>query len=61
MSDRQAQWLRFYEAALTGSAGLSYPDDGEVQKRVRSAERIADAAMARLDARDFPPNKAEES
>ena len=60
MNDRRQQWFVFYEAALTGSAGQGpCASMGEEDARVVSvnASRIADAAMARLDARDFPPTK----
>jgi len=52
---RREQWISFYTAALTGSAASPYdPDAIDVV-----AADIADAAMARLDARDFPEAKAE--
>lgn len=48
MIDRQAQWMRFFEAALSGTAGQTVYCENEV---ANNAERIVDAAMARLDAR----------
>ena len=59
MSDRRAQWIRFYEAALAGATRSSLCAPEQYDVIATDAERIADAAMARLDARDFPPSKVE--
>lgn len=60
---RREQWIRFYEAALAGTADPRI-SEGEVLNAERSAtwnaeqaERVANAAMARLDAREFPEPK----
>lgn len=65
MEDRRQQWIRFYEMALTGTADPRVGPD-EILNAERAAcwvaeqaERVADAAMSRLDARDFPPTKVD--
>ena len=55
MNDRRAQWIRFYEAALTGAVSRT-EDMGAAARRAAYA---ADAAAELLDARDFPPSKVE--
>jgi hypothetical protein len=53
MIERRAQWIRFFEAALGGLCA----DPNMTDNVVTAAERMADTAMARLDARDFPKPK----
>lgn len=49
MDERRAQWLRFYEIALGGLCA----DPNMTTDIALAAERIADAAMLRLDARKW--------
>ena len=57
---RRAQWISFYTAALMGSGGpatTSIVLATDADDAAEGAARIADAAMARLDARAFPKPK----
>lgn len=54
---RREQWIQFYTAALNGLC--AYPVDAEKEAVADSAAEIADAAMGRLDARDFPEPKVQ--
>lgn len=54
---RREQWIQFYTAAINGLC--AYPGDAEKDAVADSAAEIADAAMRRLDARDFPEPKVQ--
>ncbi len=54
---RREQWIQFYTASICGLS--AYPEDAEQESIADSAALMADAAMARLDARDFPEPKVE--
>ncbi len=63
---RREQWISFYTAALAGTADPRINPGEEVADRsesaawaARQAETVADEAMARLDARDFPEPKVQ--
>ena len=52
--NRRDQWIRFYEQALAGTGSRLDAD-----ATTADAVDIANSAMARLDARDFPEPKVE--
>ncbi len=60
MDDRRQQWIRLFEATLTGVAdprllsGDMYKVDVAAPWFAKNGAAIADAAMAEIDAR-FPP------